>query len=526
MPTVSIGTIDKRINSTKQTFSSSFSADCKLKEPCSMQAPVFKVQGLSKSSLYNYCQFEGRYYWVDDIVYLTNDIQEVHCHLDPLATYKDAIKATKAFCQLADKAHWNKFMDDMRINPEREDAASSTIMEKDMSGTFSQTGTIIVRTFCTSWSFTYHFGGVVTWAVSPSDFRQMLSSYYSEISGKTIEEIAGKLGGMGSLRDNIISCIWVPFNVTSSVTNNLIIGAIDSGISAYVVPDNLIGNISGAFTLDWSYTFDRPYKKDGRWTSLQLVTPFGYADIPIDTLVDSATLYIKLVCNKCTGDILFSAWESGYGNGTCYGVWSASCAVDMMSLLGTGQGLMQQLGQGAITGAKLGLSAASLGMSLGSSAMSVSNAAADLSSAQNAFAASGSTADAAKLSSTYNRYSETAAKSRVSAVNSGIDFASSLPSSKSVSAPSGGISGSGLCALYMLDDFAKVKLIRKVFDYADSANYESFCDQYGYPCNKYLTLGDVTGFVKCSGASVNTAEASEAAKSTINSYLNAGIYIE
>lgn len=524
MPTVSIGTIDKRINSTKNTFSSSFSADCKLKEPCSMQAPVFRIQGLSKGTLYNYCSFEGRYYWVDDIVYRTRDIQEVHCHLDPLATYKDAIKATKAFCQLADKSHWNKFMDDCRISPEREDNASSTIMEKDMSGTFSQTGTIIVRTFCTSWNFQSSFGGVVTWAVNPSSFRQMLSSYYSKISGKTIEEIAGQLGGMGTLKDNILSCIWVPFSVTSGTTNNLIIGAIDTEVTAYVIPDNLIGNISGAFTLDWSYTFDRPYKKDGRWTSLQLVTPFGYADIPIDTLVDNATLYIKCNTNKCTGDVIFSAWESGYGNGTCLGVWTANCAVDMMSLLGTGQGLVQQLGQGAITGAKLGLGAASLGMSMGSTSMAVSNAAQQVADAGSATFAG--TARNGQLASAWDNYDKTKMQARVSNLNSGIDFASSLPSTKNVSAPSGSIGGSGLCALYMLDGFAKVKLVRKVFDYADSANYESFCDEYGYPCNKFLTLGSVNGFVKCSGASVNTAEASEAAKSTINSYLNAGIYIE
>ena len=64
------------------------------------------------------------------------------------------------------------------------------------------------------------------------------------------------------------------------------------------------------------------------------------------------------------------------------------------------------------------------------------------------------------------------------------------------------------------------------------SQYEQYCDQYGYPCNKYLSLSGYSGFVQMSGASVepdavgNGNQMSEASKSTINSYLNSGLYIE
>lgn len=525
MPTVSIGTTDKRINSTKQTFSSAFSADCKLKEPCSMQAPVFIVQGLSKGTLYNYCQFEGRYYWVDDVVYKTNDIVEVHCHLDALSTYKDAIKATKAFCQLADEAHWNKFMDDTRISPEREDNANSTTETKDMSAVFSTTGTIIVKTFCTAWDFSSSWGGVVTWAVNPNDFRQMLSSYYSKFDGKTIEEIAGRLGGMGTLKDNILSCIWVPFTVTGSSTNNLLIGAVDTGVSAYIVNELVEQELHGDFLLDWSFANDNPYLKNSRWTSLQVITPFGYGEISPERLVDTGYVYIKLNVCKTTGDVIFSVWEHGYGNGTCFGAWSANVSVDMMSMLGGGKGIIQQLQTGIATGAKLAASAFTFGMGQGVSSMAVTSAAQQVNDA--GVATFAGTAKPGQLASAYDNYEKTKMQQRVSAVSSGVDFAQSLPSGMNISAPGGSIGGNNALALWLLDNFATVKLVRKVFNYTDSANYKTFCGTHGFPCNKFLTLGDVTGFVKCSGASVDTSTASEASKSTINSFLNGcGVYIE
>ena len=89
MPTLQIGSISKKINSTKQTFTSSYSYDCKLKDDCSMQSPVFLVQNLTKGNLYNFAKFEGRYYYVDDIIYRTDDIQEVHEQMDTDVYHQD-----------------------------------------------------------------------------------------------------------------------------------------------------------------------------------------------------------------------------------------------------------------------------------------------------------------------------------------------------------------------------------------------------------------------------------------------------
>lgn len=122
MPTVKFGMSTKPINSTSRVFygGSVYEANCKLKEPCSEQSPVFIVQGLTKGNFYNFAQWGDRYYWIDDIVYTTNLIQEVSCHLDPLATFRDYIKNNKYYVVYGDSSHWNQWVDDVRIHPEKE----------------------------------------------------------------------------------------------------------------------------------------------------------------------------------------------------------------------------------------------------------------------------------------------------------------------------------------------------------------------------------------------------------------------
>ena len=84
----------KRNNSTKAPTGGD-SRDVKLKEPCSFLKPVF----ILKDPGYNFteCEFRGRYYFIDDIVSLANNLIEVHCHVDVLATWKDYIATSRQY---------------------------------------------------------------------------------------------------------------------------------------------------------------------------------------------------------------------------------------------------------------------------------------------------------------------------------------------------------------------------------------------------------------------------------------------
>ena len=95
MAQVSFGVLSKRRNSTKQPTSLSDVRTVNLKAPTSQDNPVFLVTGNDFN--YNYCEWDGKYYFIDDIVSVHNDLMEVHCVMDVLATYKSEILSTTAY---------------------------------------------------------------------------------------------------------------------------------------------------------------------------------------------------------------------------------------------------------------------------------------------------------------------------------------------------------------------------------------------------------------------------------------------
>lgn len=508
MSSVTIGMTSKGINSTSRVMSGGVSLDCRLKEPCGLHSPVFRVKGLSKSyNNYNYCTWRGMYYWVDEIVFLTNDIQEVHCHLDPLATYKGAIDDTYAYVQYGDAANWNKYIDDPRISPEREYSVYTLEDEHRVIPYYSDTGTVVM-TFMDCGNG----GGFKTVAMLPSTFLLMLDDLYSLFSSATVEEIYAYMGGCGSWRDNIMSCIWVPFDYSSipgSGDTGVRLGGVYMAITVkYLVPNYIVPG-TGSWALNWADFDTYPFLRNERWTSLQVVTPIGYSAIPIDTLVNQSTLYIKSALDITSGDFHVKFSESADGDGQVYACFSGNVALDLMKVLGTGHGFGQATASAMGFAARLGISAATAGISMGNSAM---NSVQQMSS---------SLTGGARLEKDEINYAM-----QRGAVSSGISALSSIPSVKQASCASGSIGG-GPSALHLTSTKGNAFLVRKTFGTNDISHYINMCNKYGYPCNAYLKLGSISGYCQCAGAFIdNIPGATLDEISTINSYLNAGIIIE
>ena len=96
MPSVSFGTFSKRKNSTKQPTSElSDVRNIKLKQSTSYDNPTFIITGDDFG--YNYCSWNGRYYFVTDIRSVHNGLTEIDAEIDVLATYKANILNTVAY---------------------------------------------------------------------------------------------------------------------------------------------------------------------------------------------------------------------------------------------------------------------------------------------------------------------------------------------------------------------------------------------------------------------------------------------
>lgn len=86
-----------------------------LKEDTSLIDPVIKLTGktFSEMASINYMQIVdlGRYYFINDVISINNDIVEVHAHVDVLTTYKDQIRAQNAIIARQEKK-WNLYLND------------------------------------------------------------------------------------------------------------------------------------------------------------------------------------------------------------------------------------------------------------------------------------------------------------------------------------------------------------------------------------------------------------------------------
>lgn len=107
---------NKKVNSLKfPTVSPGYSASVLLKENCSILHPVFILQGkkLSEISLYNYLQFNDRFYFIDDIISIGGLRNEIHASVDVLATYVDDIwDYTCQFARTSDPTYYNDMIYD------------------------------------------------------------------------------------------------------------------------------------------------------------------------------------------------------------------------------------------------------------------------------------------------------------------------------------------------------------------------------------------------------------------------------
>ena len=561
MPSITLGVTNKPINSTRQSMdSSSVTLSCKLKEPCSMQSPVFKVKGLTKTVAYNFATFGNRYYWVDDIVYLTNEIQEVHCHLDPMATYKAAIGATKAFIKYGDKTNWERKIDDLRMQPEVQPTYLAPLISTvnafhDDVAWDRNNGTVVIRVYATKKKTAGYAmkEGIHTIAMTMSDFRACLTdleTFYMDIVttlftdplasiGELIEEVAefyakcfAAIGGSGSWQENLLSAVYIPINISSFAAHSLngsntlsqfYIGSIPcelpSGSQAYELDSSGVYlNVKRTVGIPWStQATTYPYLKNPRWNVLQAIMPGAYYDIDTTDLKDQTNLGWFSCLNLCSGQWSGKITENAGETDEVLAATSGCIAIDMLGLVGTGQTNMGQ--QASALGRILSTASSPPSIEQGKTqtvSYSLKN-------------------DDGSVTNISEGVSDASAD--VTGVATGV-IGSFLATGVAVGSASGTIGGGGtgifLCDPDTIGTAASMqgKLILRYLQYMPVMNlvYEDYCDIYGYPYNRFGQISSHSGFVQCVGASVGTGgvgfSGSPANKSTINSLLNSGFYYE
>lgn len=590
---ITIGQTTKSVNSTSRVFVGGGTSltGVKLKEPCSMQSPVFLLSGITKNKLYNFLKWNGnsgdidRYYWIDDIVFQTNDIVEVHCHLDPLATFREAILNDDYYVLYGPSTHWNQWVDDPRFQPEKQNIYSNFVKSfalfNDASQwahsenkiRFDKDGSILIRvmetaslqdiqTICNTVTSVVDHQGINTYLIKYSqmknwinDMSVQLGEFCSAILGiPTLTDIEkliqcackfwGNISGAGSWRDNLISVTYLPLKFDDLKRY----GTSASYFCCGGVPCGLASN-GGQLDI---------YQMDHQ---IEIQEYYGAVDIPWDTDNTAKPDYSDLETHK------FSFLRNRRWYMLQLYTPGGYCEIDMQELkeqttltvytalnIMTGEWTMR-----VCEGTNNKQVLASFGGCIGVDLTEFVGSADNLSNqANNVMNKIGSTIASVAMKTNVMEAGQTLSNFNSAPVRSlsenqasqkhmiSMELASKYnsamltdrisdgimgnfsPSGINPACPSAGMSGN-LSSLFLTETFGQCYFVGIQYIPVDIAHYGNFCTKHGFPVNKWLNLNTegITGYVKCAGAYIDYIEGASVANiSTINTYLNSGINIE
>lgn len=450
----------KKKNSTKQPTGGT-TANVVFKDQCSIDNPVFLINGVDLTV--NYLLFNGAYYFIDDIVLGNNNIYELHCSKDVLATYKSTIGSYNAFIERSASVYDTKIND--RLLSSTQQITNSAVGTTSVG--LSNGGCYIFRTIgCDS---NYNTG---LFLYATTDLEVVGEIYNNTAYGVTqtvIDQIVQSLG-MSALDTSqyLQSVMWVPYdiaNLTGSSTNEVALGFFQADVTG-----------RGVKLLSITH----------KGTSTSLVLPTNaYSDFRAGNPQFSVyNLYLPGV-----GTVGLDSLQASRGTVTI------SIDVDLIS--GAVAYVLKHVNSGCVIATFTG----QLGVNIPLVSTAINSA-----GAVESFAGTAATVAAAIATENYIGAAAAAVGGTVSTVNTLTSAQGSL----------NGYTGN--------IGFAKShhQVLCSVVNYGS----KSFPDTVaGRPLYEYKTISTLSGFVKCGAASIDIpGEGPD--KDAVNAYLNSGFYYE
>lgn len=500
----------KRRNSTKVPSTTGTSVNVLIKNGTSKESPTFILDASSIGSDWNYCAAFGHYYYIEDIVYSTNDIIELSCVQDVLATYKSAIGNYTAFIERSASASDNKIRNTF-ISAEQ--TLGTTRKATTSIGDYSIVGSYVLRLQGRS--------GIDTYAGTDAGINNAFanifdldtfSSEYNDIDNSQI--VAGidqykKILFASSFNPSsyIASLMWFPFIIGGGNTSHLYLGFHDAGSVTGL-------SKTAQFSILKSGTVTRPTRVfndwrdyDNSWSRYTIYLP-GVGEVALDASSISNGLKYEMYVDLITGSVTFVLMDSSNAH---------------ISTLSGNMGVPQQIGFASPVSATMQALASSISSSGAVQSPANNRTELDMAVSKNPGSAvnnllrniPGYSKVDDFVTGVFNRVKEGTPKALSSVASAGLDFLSVLPQFNSNTSVIG-IPGNKTILIQ------QPNIVVSVQTYTPKDNPSAYV---GNPYYTIAKINTVSGYVKCSGASISLdGLASDA--SDVNAYLNTGFYYE
>lgn len=437
----------KRTNSTKRPDLNNplFTAQCQIKEPCSIMSPTLIMSTGYISATYAYISNWDRYYFITDINIVTGGRIEISLKNDTLATCKNAIADYSCFVERSSSQYDDMFNDPIVSNTEQVEYRAYA--ETDIGTGFTPTGCYIIRTINGA------SNGISTYVTNKAGVKSFMHSLFDTTKyGFLADEVVKSFFNPFQY---VVSVMWVPIYMASIVnsdkTENICCGWWDTGEIAYTLDKEGV-TVGGLINIPNNrYSDFRRYSN--RFSNYNLFLP-GVGTIGINA-TDTATQF---------GYMLYIDAKTGFGQ---YVLTSSNGEIASFK---TQFGVPVQIGQ------------------LNSNMLNIAN--------------SVPSAAASALSGNV-----------VGAVSSLVD---SAHSAFNPTASINGMNG---------DKYTFTNNSKIILSVICRGTGERATATAGRPLYATKRLGNLSGFIKCGNASIDTGYYSTE-KDEVNNYLNSGFYME
>ena len=349
MASATLYKFSKRKNSTKQPTGTGTVVTLTLKSGTSFISPTFLLNNSGKPD-YNYVSFEGSYYFIRDRVSVRNDLWELFCEIDALATVKASILASTQYVCYSSQTG-NSWLADTRIPVLKSTIASKSTAS--MSALFNENGFYVLTVVGKD--------GCNTFAADISNLHDLLDNIndwsddlYDDIFGnqgyqwhntetalENIGEILTKTGVVGNAFADapscIRSCIWVPFAISGmpflSDTKDLYLGQFKTDLRLFTLKSSPAKG-SVTVSIPWHFSdWRRGYCEDV-YLYLPLV---GMVSLASDNLTNVSSITVRYSATATDGAVAYQVVAGNEIIGSYGGQCSANYPIGVSQQASAGE---------------------------------------------------------------------------------------------------------------------------------------------------------------------------------------------
>ena len=329
-------TFDKRRNSTKTpTIAGITSEDLSivLKSPTSYRNPTLHVKRAAEGFGFNYMDWSGWLYWIDDVVSVGDDRYEIRCSLDVLGTLRPWILTTTAFVMYDTTA--NSEIPDTRLSTKTVRGFRSASDQFMSIGQLTDPSDAIVVCGITTKT------GVSFFAMDQVIAQSLMSDVnnielpnlfpqappggaiedYLYFAAKELGTFAERVLGCSSASSAITSAIQIPVTLGAAHgnTQEIYLGTFPTGKRAMEL-DRRVYVDTLTISIPWTFS---DWRRRSPYTALYLYCPFfGLIALPTEELIGESSITIEATLDLPTGETLFEVF--GTNTNHYIGTYSAS----------------------------------------------------------------------------------------------------------------------------------------------------------------------------------------------------------